>query len=109
MPYRIIPCKNKECDAKHIKLDIVRPWVGYFNYEPVYEHSHTCKTCNYKHVIRLYHSSTNWWYEKVTLAEMGLVLRKYTVVEYQQELLKLEEAQKELDKANERIREALNL
>ncbi|MCM3394847.1 MULTISPECIES: hypothetical protein [Cytobacillus] len=97
------------CPSKFKVKKYSKPFIGYVDREPVYKWFYRCPNCEYEHVVRLYHSSTNKWYDKMILAKVGMQMYRYTVMQYQKYLIEYEIAKEELDKANKGLVRKLNL
>ncbi|MEC1155641.1 hypothetical protein [Cytobacillus horneckiae] len=107
MAFNFVVCKG--CKGKFRNKNTHKPFVGYYNREPVYKHFYSCPSCNYEHVIRLYHPTTNKWYDEVMCLDLSLCMHQYNIVEYQKTLIDYEIAIEELNKANNKIKRKLGL
>lgn len=107
MSIRLTGCEVCPCRFK--VRDLNKPFIGYVDSEPVYEHSYSCPSCKHKHVVRLYHSTTNIWHDKCMTSEIGLRINRYKIMEYQMALLEHEQAKMEFDKAMDRLKKELGI
>lgn len=96
------------CDNRFRVKYVDKPFVGYFNKEPVFHWYFLCPD-GHVNFVRFYNKFVNPYYDEMKLKEVAMLFSKWDKEKFEELKIEFKQAEEELERINDEVRKVCGL